>query len=273
MACFCSAHFKDIPDTYANGELIRGLGVPRLIETYYPEDLFPELYDDAPARGGYEPGTRVFREANPAAASLVSAWLDLNMPWDDLVEAHTSKYFSAGDCMMVLFRFSTFLQSCARLQHYDPNLSALAKDALKRLLRDPLDARNRMLVDDEPETVEVSEHLPAEVETETQAQTEGETDRQIGIGTRIAPRIDPLNEARVEGRVEVDVKPNTRVAQPSAARKRGPATPSRDAVEVVVVEPVQSTGSVADAAEIAPPGTRRKLSLFRRRETGDVRKE
>jgi hypothetical protein len=263
MACFCSAHFKDIPDTYANGDLIRGLGVPRLIETYYPEDLFPEFYDDAPARGGYEPGTRVFREANPAAASLVSAWLDRNMPWDALVEAHTSKYFSAGDCMMVLFRFSTFLQSCARLQNYDPDLSALAKDALKRLLRDPLDARNRMLVDDEPETVEVSEQLPVDDELDADAQVGAAATSGAGVAVETADvATSSVPNPKRKGRPAV-------VATSSPAAAPAKPAPAKAPVEASV-EATKNLTPAKESEDGTASGTRRKLSLFRRRETSKL---
>ena len=76
--------------------------------------------------------------------------------WEDLVEDHSSKYFSAGDCMNVLFRFSTFLQSCARLGDFEPAIAAEAKRLQRILLREPLDARNRMLV----EEVDEFENIP-----------------------------------------------------------------------------------------------------------------
>jgi hypothetical protein len=59
---------------------------------------------------------------------------------------------------MVLFRFSTYLQSLVRLEPFDANLSQMALETLKVLLREPLDARNRMIQDEsEDDLVEIRE--------------------------------------------------------------------------------------------------------------------
>ena len=50
--------------------------------------------------------------------------------------------------MNVLFRFATFLQSCARLDELEPVIAAQAKRLWKILMREPLDARNRMLIEE-----------------------------------------------------------------------------------------------------------------------------
>lgn len=147
MASFCSAHFKEIPDTFADVAFLSDLNIPREIEVHYPEELFPELYDEVGFRRE-ESGQKVFREFNMAAASIVSAWIDDQVSWERLVEEHTTKHFSAGDCMMVLFRFATFLQSLARLEDYEPELAQQARALIPVVLRDPLDARNRMLTEE-----------------------------------------------------------------------------------------------------------------------------
>lgn len=162
MAAFGAAHFKEIPDTYADIEFLNNLNIPSLIDKFYPSSLFPELYDELKLKRWEdegEPGI-TFRELNLGAASLVKHWLKPKTSWDELVEAHASKYFSAGDCMNVLFRFATFLQSCIRLVDFDPSIAAEAKRLQIILLREPLDARNRMLV----EEVDEFENIPNTLE-------------------------------------------------------------------------------------------------------------
>ena len=91
----------------------------------------------------------MFREFNIGGASIVKHWLNPKTTWTELVETHGSKYFSEGDCMNVLFRFATFLQSLIRLDEIDEGRLAIrARGAWKILMREPLDARNRMLLDD-----------------------------------------------------------------------------------------------------------------------------
>ena len=166
MAMFSSAHFKEIPETFVDVKFLKSLEVPKLIEKFYPEEMFPELYDERDnrfARDGQEKEkAKVFREFNIGAASIVSGWLDKKLSWDTLVEEHSSKYFSAGDCMMVLFRVSTFLQSCARLRNIDPQLADLARESMNLLLREPLDARHRMLQEEEEK--KQAEELEAETQ-------------------------------------------------------------------------------------------------------------
>jgi DEAD/DEAH box helicase len=162
MAAFGAAHFKEIPHTHADIEFLDDLNIPALIDKYYPNSLFPELYDEVKPKRWEETeevGT-VFREFNLGAASIVRHWLNPRTEWEDLVEDHSSKYFSAGDCMNVLFRFSTFLQSCSRLGDFEPAIAAEAKRLQRILLREPLDARNRMLV----EEVDEFENIPVSLE-------------------------------------------------------------------------------------------------------------
>lgn len=145
MAAFGAAHFKEIPDTFADMKFLTDLRIPELIEKFYPQHLFLDLYDEV--KQGHDVFL-VFREFNLGAASLVKMWLNPRTKWEDLVAEHSTKYFSDGDCMNVLFRFATFLQSCARLGDFDPVIAAHAKRLWKILLREPLDARNRMLVEE-----------------------------------------------------------------------------------------------------------------------------
>lgn len=168
MASFCAAHFKEIPDTHADLSFLRDLNLQKEIELHYPEELFPELYDEVGFRRDEGNGPKVFREFNMGAASIVSAWIDQLMSWEDLVAEHSTKHFSAGDCMMVLFRFATFLQSLARLEDYDAELAREARALIPVVLRDPLDARNRMLAE-ETDEFESEDALP-----EAEAAPEGE---------------------------------------------------------------------------------------------------
>ncbi|WP_397600971.1 DEAD/DEAH box helicase [Silvanigrella sp.] len=162
MSAFGAAHFKEIPSTYADMEFLNDLNIPTLIEKYYPNNLFPELYDEIKPKKWEEiqENIIVFREFNLGAASIIKQWLNPKTSWDDLVEEHSSKYFSAGDCMNVLFRFSTFLQSCGRLVDFDPAIASEAKRLQRILLREPLDARNRMLVEEADEF----ENIPGSLE-------------------------------------------------------------------------------------------------------------
>jgi hypothetical protein len=45
-ACFCSAHFKDIPPKHANIDFLKRLQIDDLIDEFYPTDIFSELYDE-----------------------------------------------------------------------------------------------------------------------------------------------------------------------------------------------------------------------------------
>jgi superfamily II RNA helicase len=150
MACFCAAHHKDIPSQHADLEFLEDLGLAELVDAYYPQELFAELYDEK-----FHSEEKIFREFNMGAASVVEMWLDESTSWAHLVEEHATKNFSAGDCMMVLFRCATLLQSCVRLAESHPDIAEEASRLRNIILREPLDARNRMLMEeDESETKE-----------------------------------------------------------------------------------------------------------------------
>ena len=150
MACFCAAHHKDIPSQHTDENFLNDLGLAEMVEAFYPQDLFAELYDEK-----FHSETRVFREFNVGASSVLEMWLNENTSWEQLLEAHVTKNFSAGDCMMVLFRCATLLQSCVRLEETHPEIAEEASRLRNIILREPLDARNRMLLEDnESETIE-----------------------------------------------------------------------------------------------------------------------
>lgn len=144
-ASFCSAHFKEIPKEHADVKFINGLNIFDLIDEFYPKKLFDEFYDEIKNFDHYSRQTisrLVFREFNIGAASIVHQWLNPNTTWEALVETHGSKFFSDGDCMNVLFRFSTFLQSLMRLEHIeDGKIAIKARKYFEILMREPLDAR------------------------------------------------------------------------------------------------------------------------------------
>lgn len=161
LASFCAAHFKEIENHYADQEFLLDLRMDTEIEFYYPQDLFPEYYDEVKGHVGDYESPVAFRELNGGAPSVVQAWLSQRISWEKLVAEHSTRFFSAGDCMMVLFRFATYLQSCARLEEWDADIAAKARRMLSVVLREPLDARNRMLME-EIEAEEVPE--PAEAQ-------------------------------------------------------------------------------------------------------------
>ena len=215
MAYFCAAHFKEVPDTFSNANLLSSLKVPTLIEKFYPEELFPELYDDNKRNFSAETEKSAYREYNPGAASLVVAWVERKLPWETLVQEHSSKHFSAGDCMMVLFRFATFLQSCVRMEEQDPNLCAMARASLKVLLRDPLDARNRMLADEiELESVEV----PSDKVTK-EGETEPASDDVTDVTAPEAPQ-RPKAEPKTGTKMELKAETLPETAVPKGSRKK-----------------------------------------------------
>jgi hypothetical protein len=157
FACFCAAQHKEIPMRYADFDFIEGLNLAALVEEHYPARLFPELYDEQ-----HYGGEVVFREFHMGAASIAAMWLDDSTRWEELVREHESKGFSAGDCMMVLFRLSTLLQSCLRLREEDARLAAEAERLRDILLRDPLDARNRILLEADSDQSEDGEESEGE---------------------------------------------------------------------------------------------------------------
>jgi hypothetical protein len=148
LASFCAAHFKEIENRYADAAFLSDLRMETEIEFFYPQDLFPEYYDELKGHVGDYESPVAFRELNFGAPSIVQAWLSQKVSWEDLVAEHSTRFFSAGDCMMVLFRFATYLQSCARLEEWDADIAAQARRMLGLVLREPLDARNRMLMEE-----------------------------------------------------------------------------------------------------------------------------
>ncbi len=147
IACFCCAHFKVIPPIYSNLSLIHQSNAQKLISEFYPYDLFPDLYDEVSSFRAPNK-TIVFREFNENVGSIIFRWLDPHTTWEQVTSEHTSKYFSDGDCMNVLFRFATFLQSFSRLGFFSLKMAKESKRLWNILFREPLDARNRLLAEE-----------------------------------------------------------------------------------------------------------------------------
>ncbi len=113
------------------------------LASFYPVDLFEELYDP--------PGQRreffIFREFNPMAGSIVSDWVK-GMSWAELVRKTTDEKFGQGDLMALLYRAATYLQSISQARI--PQLSSAAIALREQVLREPLmPASTRP--DDEPD--------------------------------------------------------------------------------------------------------------------------
>lgn len=102
------------------------------LEELYPEDLFPEVYDQPYGRRNYP----VIREFNPAGGAIVRAWLTSGMSWKELIQEFTTTQYGTGDIMSLLFRVGTYLTSMmqADLKDLRPVVGPM-RDAL---LREPL---------------------------------------------------------------------------------------------------------------------------------------
>lgn len=146
IASFCMVHFKEVPLIYADVPFLESLQIPKLLKTYYPVQLFPDLYEESRDFFNRGPPTLQFREHNWGAASILAQWLDPKTKWPQLMSKHGSKYLSDGDCMNVLFRFATFLQGFMRLVEHKPELVKQARRVMNTVMREPLDARHRLLM-------------------------------------------------------------------------------------------------------------------------------
>ena len=142
VACFTSTHFKEIYPVFVDIDFVTSLTLDMDAELsrLYPSSVFPELYEYSRSSG-----SMVFREFNLAAGSLVNYWVNPNSSWSKLVKHHANARFSEGDCMNILFRFVTYLQSFSRLDEF-PEISREASKLIKRILRAPLDARQTFMI-------------------------------------------------------------------------------------------------------------------------------
>lgn len=101
------------------------------LESLYPIEIFPELYDPPFGRRHYP----VMREFNPQAGFIVRAWLQ-GENFDSLIRQVCHNKFAPGDLMAVIYRTATYVQSLSQLDHEE--LSDSAKSLWSELIRAPL---------------------------------------------------------------------------------------------------------------------------------------
>ncbi|MDD9950982.1 MAG: DEAD/DEAH box helicase [Zetaproteobacteria bacterium] len=108
------------------------------LKTYYPIDVFPELYD---TEVGYQDkhGEPQFRELNFNGSGVIELWLkhDGSIEWEEFILTVSSKNFGAGDATGLIYRTASMLQSIIQLGRKDLKESAIYYRNL--LLRSPLD--------------------------------------------------------------------------------------------------------------------------------------
>jgi hypothetical protein len=107
------------------------------LEEYYPESLFPELYD--PPFG--QRSESVIKEFNPNAGYILKEWVR-GADWDVLTRTVTTERYGAGDCMALIYRVCTYLQSVSQIGlEVEEDLKSIPIRDLKkaaRILRDEL---------------------------------------------------------------------------------------------------------------------------------------
>jgi hypothetical protein len=103
----------------------------------YPEELFPELYD--PPYGNRTES--IIKEFNPNSGYLIKEWVQ-GVTWKQLTDDVTTERYGPGDCMALIYRVATYLQSVSQM---GPELKEdIGEAKLKefhtqaRLLRDEL---------------------------------------------------------------------------------------------------------------------------------------
>jgi len=112
------------------------------IEMYYPETLFEELYD--PPFGSRKES--VIKEFNIAAGYILKEWIR-GSDWNVLTQDVTTERYGAGDCMALIYRVCTYLQSISQIgpeveEHLIgldiASLKSAARALRNELLRPPL---------------------------------------------------------------------------------------------------------------------------------------
>lgn len=143
IAVFTAPCFKDVTNVSADIDFIKSLEIEKLIEHFYPFHLFRDYYDE-PLHIKRRTQFVQFRDFNKNAGSLINFWLNPHNTWHDLVSLHKTKFFSEGDCINVIYRFSTFLQSFVRMRKILPALSQEASSVLDLISREPIDSRRKL---------------------------------------------------------------------------------------------------------------------------------
>jgi hypothetical protein len=134
IACLATARFKAVqaPQRY---HFPFDLGtLEESLESYYPLELFPELYDPPWGRRRHFQ----LKEFNPLAGFAIDNWHRRDWTWEKLVSLVCSEKFGQGDLMGMLTRSSTYLQSLASAVD-EPSWKSTLKDTRSHILRAPLD--------------------------------------------------------------------------------------------------------------------------------------
>ena len=159
MACLSMARFKE-PGTSAKYRFpFDERQLEKDLEDYYPEELFPELYDPPNNRRPFA----VIREFNPAAGYAVKEWVK-GMSWPELRAKVCHEKFAEGDLAGLMYRTATYLQSLS--QAHLPEISRSAKDLRTVILREPLTPAVKTSTDlDEEPTDQLQDEETSEEQT------------------------------------------------------------------------------------------------------------
>jgi len=132
MAALCLPRFKEPGADPSYRFPFDRVVLEKELESLYPLELFPELYDQPYGRRTWYQ----LRDWNPEAGWIVRQWLT-GMDWQSLVKSGTTEYFGVGDLMGLIYRIGTYLQSMAGMgvDDYRQNAVALRRE----MLRTPLD--------------------------------------------------------------------------------------------------------------------------------------
>ena len=134
IACLATARYKAVQAPHRYKFPFEAEAIEDSLETYYPLELFPELYDPPWGRRRHFQ----LKEFNPLAGFAIDTWHRRDWEWEKLVGLVCSEKFGQGDLMGVLTRSSTYLQSLASAVK-DPQWKGKLKDIRSRILRAPLD--------------------------------------------------------------------------------------------------------------------------------------
>ncbi len=165
IGALCLTRFKE-PGFHANYRFpFETDEIEAALETFYPLELFEELYDPP----GQRRDSYVFREFNPIGGYIVAEWAK-GTSWADLVKRTTDERFGQGDLMNLLYRAATYLQSLS--QSKVPRLATVATALREQILREPLTVSAKAEEDlrEDPEI----ENLPASTNEESSESLEAE---------------------------------------------------------------------------------------------------
>jgi superfamily II RNA helicase len=130
MAALCLPRFKE-PGCGPNYKFpFDAQKLEQELESFYPVELFPEIYDLPFGRRTWHQ----IKEFNPNAGWVVRQWLT-GEQWSSVSKDGTTEYFGVGDLMGLMYRVATYLQSLSAIPQFKDSAMALRRE----LLRSPLD--------------------------------------------------------------------------------------------------------------------------------------